>query len=254
MSDACVVLGGGTSEVAIRAALRFAAAGTRRFVLAGRDEQRGRRAVDRIAAAYPDARPRFVRADLNEPAGALAVARRAVEEFGTVDVLVNTISGPSVPALFHEYPIENLRDGVSAQLVGVLHLCRAVLPSMRSGGGGVIINVASDAAKVPTPGEAVIGAAMAAITMFSRTLAMEAKRDNIRVNAVTPSLIRDTGGYDRTMAQPFSAKLFQKAMAAAHLGVAEPDDLAGLIVFLASADAARITGQSISVNGGISAF
>ena len=61
---------------------------------------------------------------------------------------------------------------------------------------GCIINVASDAAKFPTPGESVIGAAMAGIVMFSKTLAMEAKRRQIRVNVVTPSLVTGTRSYN----------------------------------------------------------
>ena len=84
--------------------------------------------------------------------------------------------------------------------------------------GGSIVNVASDAAKVPTPGESVIGAGMAAIVTFTRTLAVEAKRDGIRVNAVTPSLIEGTITGDRAMAGGFSRKLFEKAKAQAHLG------------------------------------
>ena len=82
---------------------------------------------------------------------------------------------------------------------------------------------------------------------------MEAKRDGIRVNALTPSLIAGTPTSERVMKEGFSQKLFSKAAAMASLGVAEPDDLAGLIVFLASPAAARLTGQAISVNGGISA-
>ena len=124
---------------------------------------------------------------------------------------------------------------------------------MREQKSGVIINVASDAAKVPTPGESVIGAAMAAIVMFTRTLAIEAKRDGVRANVLTPSLIGGTGAYDRVMTDPFSAKLFANAAKLAHLGVAQPDDLAAMMLFLAGPAAARLTGQAISINGGISA-
>ena len=91
-----------------------------------------------------------------------------------------------------------------------------------------------------------------AIVTFTRTLAVEAKRDRIRVNAVTPSLIEGTETGDRALAGGFSKKLFEKARQQAHLGPTEPDDLADLIVFLAGPGSARITGQVISVNGGIS--
>ena len=94
---------------------------------------------------------------------------------------------------------------------------------------------------------------MAAIVMFSRTLAIEAKRSGVRVNCVTPSIVRDTPLYDRLMADDFAGRLFAKAERRAHLGVATPGDLAALVVYLASPAAARLTGQAISVNGGISA-
>jgi NAD(P)-dependent dehydrogenase (short-subunit alcohol dehydrogenase family) len=158
-----------------------------------------------------------------------------------------------VPALLHDTPIERIGPMFAQQALAPMHMTRAVLPLMRAQRGGAIINIASDAGKVATPGESVLGAAMAAIVMFSRAAAMEAKRDGVRVNALTPSLIIGTATGDRVLKEGFSAKLFTKAMTLAHLGVTEADDLAGLIVFLASPAAARLTGQAISVNGGISA-
>ena len=115
-----------------------------------------------------------------------------------------------------------------------------------------IINVASDAGKLSTPGETVIGAAMAGIVMFSRALANEAKRSGIRVNVLTPSIIRGTPLYDDLMEHPFASKLFTKAEKMASLGVVEADELAQLAVFLASPAAAKLSGQAISMNGGIS--
>src|SRR5262249_1380487 len=115
-----------------------------------------------------------------------------------------------------------------------------------------IVNVASDAAKVPTPGEAVIGGAMAGIAMFSRTLAMEAKRRKIRVNVVTPSLV-NTLTYNRIMADRFSSKLFSKAIERAHLGIPDAAEVAATVLFLLGPHSSRLTGQVISVNGGISA-
>jgi NAD(P)-dependent dehydrogenase (short-subunit alcohol dehydrogenase family) len=94
---------------------------------------------------------------------------------------------------------------------------------------------------------------MAAIVMFSRTAAMEGKRNGVRVNAVTPSLVLGTDTAERVLADGFSRRLFEKAASIAHLGVAEPDDLAELIVFLGGPGSAKLTGQAISVNGGISA-
>jgi NAD(P)-dependent dehydrogenase (short-subunit alcohol dehydrogenase family) len=82
---------------------------------------------------------------------------------------------------------------------------------------------------------------------------MEAKRDGVRINVLTPSLIANTPGAELIFGDAFSARMFEKAAAMAHLGVAEPEDLAESILFLAGPAARRITGQALSVNGGISA-
>ncbi len=245
-----VIITGGTSGVGLATAHRFAATGDR-IVLVGRDDERGKQACAAVAEAAPGADVHFVAGDANDPSQALAAATAARELLGGVDVLVNSTTGFYVPGLLRDIPIEDIADILTGQALAPMHMCRAALPWLAEG-GGAIVNVASDAAKVPTPGEVVIGAAMAAIVTFTRTLAVEAKREGIRVNAVTPSLIEGTGTGDRALAGGFSKKLFEKARQQAHLGPTEPDDLADLIAFLAGPGAARITGQVISVNGGIS--
>jgi len=245
-----VIITGGTSGVGLATAHRFAEAGDR-IVLVGRNGERGKQACAAVVEAAPRAEVHFVAGDANDPVQALTAATTARDLLGGVDVLVNSTTAFYVPGLLRDIPIEDIADILTGQALAPMHMCRAVLPWM-SGRGGSIVNVASDAAKVPTPGEVVIGAAMAAIVTFTRTLAVEAKRDGIRVNAVTPSLIEGTDTGDRALAGGFSKKLFEKARQQAHLGPTEPDDLADLITFLAGDGAARITGQVISVNGGIS--
>jgi NAD(P)-dependent dehydrogenase (short-subunit alcohol dehydrogenase family) len=252
LSDAAIVITGGTSGIGLETAMQFIDAGARKVAINGRNAERGGKARDAIRARATGADVLFVQGDMGRTADAETLARQAVERFGRIDVLVTCAGGNHAPRLFHETPIEQVASTASDYLDATLHACRAALPAMMVA-GGAIINVASDAAKFPTPGESVIGAAMAGIAMFSRTLAMEAKRSGIRVNAVTPSLVADTMTYARVTEGGFSAKLFEKAAKAAHLGIAEPRDLAALIVFLASPQAARLTGQVISVNGGISA-
>jgi 2-hydroxycyclohexanecarboxyl-CoA dehydrogenase len=94
---------------------------------------------------------------------------------------------------------------------------------------------------------------MAAITMFTRTLALEVKRHRIRVHAVTPSLIAGTPTAERLLADEFGARIFGKIMEKAQLGVPDADDVAATVLWLAGPTAAKVTGQVISVNGGISA-
>ena len=155
-------------------------------------------------------------------------------------MLINTTAASYVPKLLFRTELADIEPMLVQQALAPMIMSRLALPHMREQKSGVIINVASDAAKVPTPGESVIGAAMAAIVVFSRTLAIEAKRDGVRVNVLTPSLIGNTDVYERVMADPFSAKLFSNAAKLAHLGVAQPEDLAAMMVFLASPAAARL--------------
>ena len=253
LSESGVMIVGGTSGVGLATAISCAAAGVTRIALVGRNVERGEIARKVVLDKFPKANVVFISADANHVDQSLAAVAKANASIGTIDILVNSTVGSFVPKLFHEMPIEDIEPTLVQQMVGPLLMCRAVMAGMRERRGGVIINIASDAGKVATPGESVIGAAMAGISMFSRGLAIEGKRTGIRVNTITPSLIEGTATYDRVMEDPFSAKLFAGAVKLAHLGVAQPEDLAGLIVFLASPQGARITGQTISVNGGISA-
>ncbi len=244
---------GGTSGVGLETAIHLGKAGLRRVAIVGRDPGRGESAIAEIARQVPGLQAVFIAGDANHADVATQIAAEAEARIGEVDILVNATVGPFGPMLFHDTPINDLIPTIVQQMIGPVHMCSAVLPFMRARRRGAIVNVASDAAKVPTPGEAAIGAAMAGITMFSRTLAMEAKRDGIRVNAVTPSIIVGTMSYERAIANEHGARIFGKAAKMAHLGVAEAGDLAALITYLVSPAAARMTGQVISLNGGISA-
>jgi 2-hydroxycyclohexanecarboxyl-CoA dehydrogenase len=247
-----VLITGGTSGTGLATALHFVSSGVERIAIIGRNEERGQKSRATILDRAPNAKVHFIATDAGHADRAVAAAARANELLGGVDVLVNSTISPYTPELLFRTPIEAMGPTLMEQALAPMLMSRAILPSMRERNGGVIINIASDAAKVPTPGETVLGAAMAAIVMFSRTLAMEAKRDGIRVNVLTPSLIAGTSAYDRNLSGGFSAKLFEKVAKLAHLGLTQPEDLAALIVFLASPQAAHITAQVISVNSGIS--
>ncbi|WP_040831442.1 SDR family NAD(P)-dependent oxidoreductase [Nocardia jiangxiensis] len=247
-----VMVIGGTSGVGLATAVGFARSGARQLVLVGRNEQRGKQAVETVAEANPSCEPQFLSADVNEPRRADEVVAEAARLMGGLDVLVNSTVAVYQPTLLHDTEIDAIPTMLTQQALGPMLTSRAAVRVMREQRHGAIINIASDAAKVPTPGECIIGAAMAAIVTFSRTLAVEAKRYGVRVNTITPSLIANTGSYDRAMNLEFSKKIFEKITSQAHLGLTEPEDLANTIMFLASSLAANITGQVVSVNGGIS--
>jgi len=252
LNKARVIITGGSSGIGLEAAIQYAMSGVPKILLNGRNEERGQAAKQVVLNEMPDCDVDFIAADVNEIAGAQAVAARAKEKFGGVDILVNSMGSDQKPELFHNIPIEEI-DATVRRLTGVMQMCHCVQPMMREQGGGAIVNIASDSAKFATPGEAAIGAVMAGIVMFTRTLAMEGKRDGIRANALTPSIVQGTRTYERVMSPGFSSKLFDKAIKAAALGVVQPEEVAPMIVFVTSPAAAKMTGQAISINGGISA-
>jgi NAD(P)-dependent dehydrogenase (short-subunit alcohol dehydrogenase family) len=230
----------------------MAEAGVAHIVINGRKHELGETARRAILERAPNAQVTFVAADMSSPDGARGLVESAARALGgTIDILVNSAGGEHIPCLFHQTSVEEIDSVVRHWLLSTLYCCRYALPLMSQ--GSAIVNIASDAAKVPTPGEAVIGGAMAGIAMFSRTLAMEAKRQNIRVNVVTPSLVRNTLTHERVMADGFSRKLFEKAAERAHLGVPEAAEVAAVVIFLLSSQSSKLTGQVISINGGISA-
>jgi NAD(P)-dependent dehydrogenase (short-subunit alcohol dehydrogenase family) len=254
-AESAVVIAGGSSGIGLASALKFADVGVRRIALLSKDPVRGEHARATVLARVPEAKVIRLSFDAVVPASVEDAIGQAHEALGGIDVLVNSISAPAYrPELLHRTPTAELPAILAAQALPPMLLSRAVLPIMHAQRGGSIVNVASDAAKAATPGEAVLGAAMAAIVMFTRTLAIEGKRNGIRANVLTPSLITGTPTTARATSEGFSKKLFEKAATLADLGVPSAEDQAETVVFLAGPGAARLTGQAISVNGGISAF
>jgi NAD(P)-dependent dehydrogenase (short-subunit alcohol dehydrogenase family) len=252
LNEVGALVTGGTSGIGLATAAALVAAGVTRMVVNGREPGRGAAAANHLRTLNPIATIAFSAGDVSLAAGASAVCEHARATLGSVDVVINCAGGDHAPELFHDIAPEALTTMLGHYALPPMHVSRCILPHMAVAGGGVIVNVASDAGRVPTPGACLNGAAMAAIIMFSRTLALETKRSGIRVHAVAPSIVKDTRTFDRVMSGGFSAKLFAKAMNRASLGVATPDDVAAAILFLVSPAASRMTGQVISVNGGVS--
>lgn len=251
VAGARVAILGGTAGVGLECAAQFGAAGAR-VVILGRSEPRGAAACAATEASVPGSNVRFVRVDASDPHDAARAEAEVRAMLGGIDILVCTTGPSHPPELLCDIPITQVMPRIDEIVRPPLHMMAAVLPAMRTAGHGAMVIVASDAAKTATPGETLVGAAMAAIVMFARAAALEEKRHGIRINLLTPSLIAKTPGAALIDSSPFARKLFEKAAAQAHLGVAEPEDLAAMALFLASPAARRITGQAISVNGGIS--
>jgi 2-hydroxycyclohexanecarboxyl-CoA dehydrogenase len=167
-------------------------------------------------------------------------------EFGRLDVLVNNVGWtPNEP--FLDSAPETWRKIVAVNYLGTLNCTRAALTAMIAGRHGRIISIASDAARVGTPREAVYAGAKAAIIGFSKSLAAEVARHGITVNVVSPATV-DTPLL-RGMLRPDQIERREKANPMGRLG--RPEDVAAAVVFFASPGAGYVTGQVLSVNGGV---
>jgi 2-hydroxycyclohexanecarboxyl-CoA dehydrogenase len=253
LNQTTAVITGGTAGLGRACAEALLEAGATGVLINGRNAARAETTRAELQDRFPGAIIALSIGDAAQPRIAEKIMADAMASLGRIDVLVNSTGGNDIPKLLHEIAVADIPGILERGLFAQILCSRAALRYMREARRGAIINIASDAAKLPTPGESVIGAAMAGIVMFTRGLATEGKHDGIRANVVTPSITSGTDLYDRIMADPFAGKLFGKAEKMAKLGVVTREELAGLVVFLASPAAAKITGQAISITGGISA-
>ena len=177
--------------------------------------------------------------------------KKAVDEAGPVDILVNNAGWDMFKPFLKTDPAF-WQKIISINLVGALNMHHAVLPGMVERRAGRIVNIASDAARVGTSGEAVYAACKAGLLGFSKTLAREHARHGITVNVVCPGPT-DTAlfaGYKQGAGNPEKLEeAFRRAVPMGRIGT--PEDLPGAILFFSSDDAAFITGQVLSVSGGL---
>ena len=172
-------------------------------------------------------------------------------KYGRIDILVNN-AGWDVFRLFKDSTPAEWQKLISINLIGALNMHHAVLPGMIARGGGRIVNIASDAARVGSSGEAVYAACKAGLVGFSKTLAREHARHRINVNVVCPGATHTAlfEGFKQGAGNPEKLEeAFRRAIPMGRIG--EPEDLPGAILFFSSDDAAFITGQVISVSGGL---
>ncbi len=190
-------------------------------------------------------------ADITDHGAVVAAVDNVVARLGRPEILVNN-AGWDAPKQFVDTAPEFWSKVIAINLLGPLNLHHAVLPAMIAGGGGAIVNIASDAGRVGSSCEAVYSACKGGIIACTKTLARECARRNVRLNAVCPGptdtpLLRSFADHGE-----YGQKLLDGLKRAIPLGrLGRPEDLPGIVAFLASEDAAFITGEVISVSGGL---
>ena len=248
LSEKSVIVTGGGRGIGAAVAARFGEEGSHVAVW-----DIDTKAAQNVAASICDGggQAAAITCDITRYDSVSAAVAETECHLGPADVLVNN-AGWDVFRPFLETKPELWEKIIAINLRGVLHTHHAVLPGMCERGRGRIVNVASDAARVGSSGEAVYAACKAGIVGLSKTLAREHARQGITFNVVCPGPT-ETGLLENFMAESGNpeklAEAFRRAVPMGRLG--QPDDLPGAIAFLASDDAAYITGQVLSVSGGL---
>ncbi|WP_019339522.1 SDR family NAD(P)-dependent oxidoreductase [Stutzerimonas stutzeri] len=248
LSGKTVIITGGGGGIGRALCLRFAAEGSRVAVL-DRDMAAAQSTAEQVTKAGGKAVA--YAADITDYATIVETVDKIERDLGVPAVLVNN-------AGFDRFmPFLKTEPGMWQQLIdinltGALNMHHVVLPKMLEAGGGKVINIASDAARVGSSGEAVYAACKAGLIGLSKTLARELASKNINFNVVCPgptdtALLKSVAATSNNPEKLLEA--FKNAVPKRRLG--QPEDYPGIVCLLASDDADFITGQVISVSGGL---
>lgn len=241
MSDRIAVVTGAGSGIGRAIALSLAEAGDRVVAAdlsADGAAETAAQNQDRIVAEI---------VDVADPDSVANLAAAVADRIGTPSVLVNCAGWDKTGPFLDATP-EFADKVVAINYLGQVHVCRAFLPAMvEAGNGGRVVNVASDAGRVGSSGETIYAGAKGGVIAFSKSLAREMARHQIGVNVVCPGPT-DTplfhAGVDEKLAQSLIRAIpFRR--------LAQPAEIAAAVRFFASADASYITGQVLSVSGGL---
>lgn len=245
-ADQVAFVTGGASGIGRATALALGAAGAR-VAVADLNEEGARAVAEAVTAAGGQGLP--VKVDVTSRASTAAGVETVRAHWGRIDLLVN-VAGWDRIMPFVRTSEEHWDKVININFRGVLNSCHVILPLMIEQGGGVVINVASEAGRAGSSGEAVYSGTKGAVIAFSKALAREVARKQIRVNVVAPGLT-DTpllkgmiaDGNDHLIEAIVKATPLQR--------LAKPEEVADAVLFLASPKASFITGQTLAVGGGL---
>jgi NAD(P)-dependent dehydrogenase (short-subunit alcohol dehydrogenase family) len=240
-----IVVTGATAGIGAATARRLAGEGGA-LVLTGRN----REAADALVAELGPERTCFVGGDVRDPATAERVVATALERHGRLDVLVNNAAVDHTGDVL-DAPVDEVREMFDVNFFGALHMLQAAGRAMR-GRGGAIVNVSSRLAAIGVPTMALYSASKGALLSLTRGAAIELAPQGIRVNAVAPGQTR-TPLFDAWAAAEGEDVAARAAAAIPQGRLATPEEVAAAIAYLASDEAAHVTGASLPVDGGYTA-
>jgi len=246
LSGKVAIVTGASRGIGEAIAHAYAQAGAR-VVLASRKLDGLQPVADAITAAGGEAYP--VAAHMGDPEAVVALVKAAVLHFGGIDIIVNNAATNP-----HFGPLLTAEDSMwdkifDVNLRGYFRLIREAVPYLQERGSGKIINMASIAGLMPTPGMGVYGMSKAAVIMMTKSLAVELAHNNIQVNAIAPGFIQ-TKFSQAIWGNDQINDLVSKATPAQRIGNVE--ELLGIALYLASPASSFTTGQTFVVDGGLS--
>jgi len=231
---------GGASGIGKATVMEFARCGAR-VICADIDAAKGADLVKEAGNLAVE----FVAIDLADPVSVRRCAAEVLDRYGRVDILVNAAGWNHIQPFLQNAP-DYIDRVLAVNLGGLLHLTQALLPAMVAASKGKIVNVSSDAGRVGSSGETAYAAAKGGVIAFTKSLAREVARYSINVNCVCP------GPTDTPMLQSRPEKLKEAFIRAIPFRrFAKPQEIADAILFFASARSDYITGQVLSVSGGL---
>ena len=239
-----VLITGGASGIGLATARRFVAEGAR-VALLDRDPRGLEQAIRALGEAAV-----AVHADVMDEAKVQAAVGEAAQALAGLDGLVNS-AGISFWRSFADLTFEEWRRTLSTNLDGVFLVCKAALPALKAAGKATIVNIASGAGLQPRANFSHYCASKGGLVLFTKAIAMDLARDNIRVNAVCPGIVMTplvernlalTGEREAAYQRYVSRNLMQRFGSA--------DEIADAVLWLSSSESAFVTGSALSVDGG----
>ena len=247
IKDKVALVTGGSRGIGRAICVRLAEEGAK-VAIADILEDEARKTAGDIRAAGGQAQ--VVKTDVTQLDQVRACVRQVTDTWGAVDVLVNNAGWDKIEPFLHSAP-ETWEKVIAINLRGPINFCHTVAAQMAERGQGKIISISSDAGRVGSTGEAVYSACKAGIIGFSKTLARELARAKVNVNVVCPGPT-DTALLQQVSSGEKGAKIIDamtRAVPFRRLG--QPEEIANAVAFFASPDADFVTGQVLSVSGGL---
>ena len=245
LKDKVAIITGASSDIGKGVAKRFAEEGAKVILIARNLEglEKARKEIENEKSTAS------MSCDLINESQVIQTVNQIMATYGKIDILVNNAGAINDPVHFHEMADSEIKKLIDINLFGVFHMTKSVLNKMSDVKKGVIINIGSISSEraIPRVHLAAYSATKAAITMFTKSIAVEYARKNIRCNGINPGII-NSGMIKPYLDDPQARKVLEERLPLARIG--EPVDVANAVLFLASDEANWITGIVLNVDGG----